>query len=91
MCGSEKITEEKLPQLPYLYAIFQETIRAYSPIAIVPLRYVCEDTELGGYFVPSGSEVDNLIISHWKSALILVNNIIIFIIMFVGSHKHLRV
>ncbi|WOH05971.1 hypothetical protein DCAR_0625394 [Daucus carota subsp. sativus] len=57
VCGSEKITEEKLPQLPYLYAIFQETIRAYSPIAIVPLRYVCEDTELGGYFVPSGSEV----------------------------------
>ncbi|XP_074352554.1 ent-kaurene oxidase-like [Apium graveolens] len=57
VCGSEKITEEKLNQLPYLYAIFQETIRAYSPLAIVPLRYVSEDTELGGYFVPSGSQV----------------------------------
>ncbi|KAK1389377.1 Ent-kaurene oxidase, chloroplastic [Heracleum sosnowskyi] len=57
VCGSDKITEEKLHQLPYLYAIFQETIRVYSPIPIIPLRYVCEDTELGGYFVPSGSEI----------------------------------
>ena len=57
MCGSEKITEEKLPQLPYLYAIFQETLRMHSPVPIIPLRYVHEDTQLGGYFVPSGSEV----------------------------------
>ncbi|KAL1813108.1 hypothetical protein ACET3Z_023173 [Daucus carota] len=57
VCGSDKITEEKLNQLPYLYAIFQETIRLYSPVPIIPMRYVSEDTELGGYFVPSGSEI----------------------------------
>ena len=57
MCGSSKITEENLHQLPYLYAIFQETLRVHSPVPIIPLRYVHEDTQLGGYFVPSGSEV----------------------------------
>lgn len=60
VCGSEKITEDKLPQLPCLYAVFQETLRVHSPVPIVPLRYVHEDTEIGGYYVPSGSEVDAL-------------------------------
>lgn len=57
MCGSDRITEEKLPHLPYLYAIFQETLRFHSPVPVIPLRYAHEDTQLGGYFVPSGSEV----------------------------------
>nr|XP_017251171.1 PREDICTED: ent-kaurene oxidase, chloroplastic-like [Daucus carota subsp. sativus] len=57
VCGSDRITEEKLPQLPYLYAIFQETLRVHSPVPIIPLRYVHEDTQIGGYFVPSGSEI----------------------------------
>ncbi|KAK1395707.1 Ent-kaurene oxidase, chloroplastic [Heracleum sosnowskyi] len=57
VCGSDKITEEKLPDLPYLYAIFQETLRVHSPVPIIPLRYVHEHTQLGGYFVPSGSEI----------------------------------
>ncbi|KAL1813107.1 hypothetical protein ACET3Z_023172 [Daucus carota] len=57
VCGSSKITEENLHQLPYLYAIFQETLRVHSPVPIIPLRYVHEDTQLGGYFVPSGSEI----------------------------------
>ncbi|XP_065880439.1 ent-kaurene oxidase [Euphorbia lathyris] len=57
VCGSEKITEEHLSQLPYLNAVFHETIRKYSPAPIVPLRYVHEDTELGGYYVPAGSEI----------------------------------
>nr|AUZ98413.1 ent-kaurene oxidase [Trachyspermum ammi] len=57
VCGSDKITEEKLPQLPYLYAIFQETLRFHSPAPVVPLRYAHEDTQLGGYFIPAGSEI----------------------------------
>ncbi|KAL8145100.1 ent-kaurene oxidase-like [Apium graveolens] len=57
VCGSDKITEEKLPHLPYLYAIFQETLRVHSPVPIIPLRYVHEHTQLGGYFVPLGSEI----------------------------------
>ncbi|KAJ4824036.1 hypothetical protein Tsubulata_007432 [Turnera subulata] len=57
VCGSEKITEEHLPQLPLLNAVFHETIRKYSPAPVIPLRYVHEDTEIGGYYVPAGSEI----------------------------------
>ncbi|KAK2965035.1 hypothetical protein RJ639_029550, partial [Escallonia herrerae] len=57
ICRSEKITEDKLCQLPYLSAIFHETIRKYSPVPVIPLRYVHEDTELGGYHIPAGSEI----------------------------------
>lgn len=51
MCGSERVTEDHLPQLPYLVALFHETMRKYSPVPVVPLRYAHEDTQLGGYFV----------------------------------------
>ncbi|WCJ35350.1 GA requiring 3 [Euphorbia peplus] len=57
VCMSEKITEEHLSKLPYLNAVFHETIRKYSPTPVVPLRYVKEDTELGGYYIPAGSEI----------------------------------
>eukprot|EP00257_Ricinus_communis_P000588 XP_002510288.2 ent-kaurene oxidase, chloroplastic [Ricinus communis] len=57
VCGSEKITEEHLSKLPYLNAVFHETIRKYSPAPVIPLRYVHEDTELGGYYIPAGSEI----------------------------------
>ncbi|KAE9458540.1 hypothetical protein C3L33_09558, partial [Rhododendron williamsianum] len=56
VCGSDKITEEKLCQLPFLSAVFHETLRKYSPAPVIPLRFAHEDTELGGYFVPAGSE-----------------------------------
>ncbi|KAL0325657.1 UNVERIFIED_CONTAM: Ent-kaurene oxidase, chloroplastic [Sesamum radiatum] len=38
VCGSNKVTEEKLCQLPYLAAIFHETLRKHSPVPILPLR-----------------------------------------------------
>ncbi|KAJ9567374.1 hypothetical protein OSB04_003340 [Centaurea solstitialis] len=57
VCGSQTITEEKLNQMPYLTAVFHETLRRHSPVAIMPLRYVHEDTELGGYHVPAGTEL----------------------------------
>ncbi|CAI9281802.1 unnamed protein product [Lactuca saligna] len=57
VCGSEKITEEKLCKMPYLSAVFHETLRVHSPAAIIPLRYVHENTELGGYHVPAGTEL----------------------------------
>lgn len=58
MCGWEKFTEDHISKLPYLGAIFHETIRKYSPAPIVPLRRVDEDTQLGGYHIPAGSQVD---------------------------------
>ncbi|XP_010530377.1 PREDICTED: ent-kaurene oxidase, chloroplastic-like [Tarenaya hassleriana] len=57
VCGGEKIKEERLPQLPYLNGIFHETLRKYSPAPLVPLRYVHEDTQIGGYHIPAGSEI----------------------------------
>ncbi|KAL3840358.1 hypothetical protein ACJIZ3_024949 [Penstemon smallii] len=57
VCGNEKLTEEKLCQLPYLSAVFHETLRKHSPVPIVPLRYVDEDAIIGGYNIPTGSEI----------------------------------
>ncbi|KAG5542221.1 hypothetical protein RHGRI_021926 [Rhododendron griersonianum] len=58
ICSSDKITEEKLCQLPYLEAVFHETLRKYTPIPIPFLRFAHEDTELGGYYIPAGTEID---------------------------------
>ena len=57
VCGSNKFTEENIAQVPYLGAVFHETLRKYSPAPIVPLRFAHEDTEIGGYFIPARSEV----------------------------------
>lgn len=57
VCGTEKVTEKKLNQLPYLSAVFHETLRRHSPAPIVPLRYVHEDTQIGGYHIPAGTEI----------------------------------
>ncbi|KAL6214632.1 hypothetical protein ACLB2K_014064 [Fragaria x ananassa] len=57
VCGSEMVTEENLSQLPYLTAVFHETLRKHSPAALVPLRYAHEDTQLGGYYIPAGTEI----------------------------------
>ncbi|CAK9150360.1 unnamed protein product [Ilex paraguariensis] len=57
VCGANKITEDILYQIPYLSAVFHETLRKYSPVPIIPLRYVHEDTQLQGYSIPAGSEI----------------------------------
>ena len=53
------MTEDCLSQMPYLLAVFHETLRKHIPVPVVPLRYVHEDTQLGGYYIPSGTEVSN--------------------------------
>ncbi|XP_050231113.1 ent-kaurene oxidase, chloroplastic-like isoform X2 [Mercurialis annua] len=57
VCGSEKIKEEHLSQLPFLNAVFHETLRKYSPVPVIPVRHAHEDTEIGGYHIPAGSEI----------------------------------
>lgn len=57
ICGNEKVTEEHLPQLPYLTAVFHETLRRHSPVPVIPVRYAHEDTQLGGYHIAAGSEI----------------------------------
>ena len=61
VCGNETVTEEHLPRLPYLNAVFQETLRRHAPVPILPPRFVHENTSLAGYDVPAGTEV---IINH---------------------------
>ncbi|KAG7603491.1 Cytochrome P450 [Arabidopsis thaliana x Arabidopsis arenosa] len=56
VCGGEKFKEEQLSQVPYLNGVFHETLRKYSPAPLVPIRYAHEDTQIGGYHVPAGSE-----------------------------------
>jgi len=57
VCGNETVTEEHLPRLPYLNAVFQETLRRHAPVPILPPRFVHENTSLAGYDVPAGTEV----------------------------------
>lgn len=78
VCGTNKVTEENISKLPYLSAIFHETLRRHSPVPVVPLRYVHEDTQLGGYFVPAGTEV--LLLSLINS--LLSTNICVFLFSF---------
>ncbi|XP_025646306.1 ent-kaurene oxidase [Arachis hypogaea] len=56
-CGNERVTEDHLAKLPYLGAVFHETLRKHSAAPIVPLRHVDEDTQIGGYHIPAGSEI----------------------------------
>ncbi|KAL6295801.1 hypothetical protein ACE6H2_003943 [Prunus campanulata] len=46
VCGSDKITEEHLSQLPYLNAVFHETLRKHSPASVALFRYAHEDTHI---------------------------------------------
>nr|UAK14967.1 cytochrome P450 701A77 [Iberis amara] len=57
VCGREKIKEEQLPQLPYINGVLHETLRKYSPAPLVPIRYAHEDTQIGGYHIPAGTEI----------------------------------
>ncbi|MCL7043100.1 hypothetical protein MKW94_023285 [Papaver nudicaule] len=57
VCGNSKYTEEHFSELPYLSAVFHETLRRHSPVPVIPLRYAHEDTQLGGYDIPAGTEI----------------------------------
>ncbi|TYI75597.1 hypothetical protein E1A91_D06G017200v1 [Gossypium mustelinum] len=52
-----QVKEENFSQIRYLDAVFHETLRKHSPAPLVPLRYVHEDTQIGGYHIPAGSEI----------------------------------
>ncbi|CAN6539460.1 unnamed protein product [Malus baccata var. baccata] len=56
-CGCDKVSEERLSQLPYLNAVFHETLRKHSPVPVALTKYVDEDTQLGGYYIPAGTQI----------------------------------
>ncbi|KAI3879039.1 hypothetical protein MKX03_019396 [Papaver bracteatum] len=50
--------QEQYSEVTYLGAVFHETLRKYPPSLIaLPLKYVHEDTQLGGYDIPAGTEI----------------------------------
>ncbi len=55
LCGRTP-TAADYPNLPYTRAVFEEAIRLYPPVAIIP-RTSLEDDELGGYNIPGGSNI----------------------------------
>ncbi|KAI3862356.1 hypothetical protein MKX03_014374 [Papaver bracteatum] len=58
VCGNNKYTEEQYSEVTYLSAVFHETLRKHPPLLVgLPLRYVHEDTQLGGYDIPAGTEI----------------------------------
>eukprot|EP01018_Ginkgo_biloba_P027726 Gb_07574 [translate_table: standard] len=57
VCGDKTVTEDDLPKLKYLNAVFHETLRKHAPVRIAPLRYVHEDVQIGGFDVPAGWQI----------------------------------
>ena len=69
VCGNKTVTEDHLPELPYLNAVFHETLRRHSPVPLVPPRFVHENTNLAGYEVPAGTEVSTTMTTHSKQSV----------------------
>ncbi|XP_068652714.1 ent-kaurene oxidase 2-like [Aristolochia californica] len=57
VCGASKASEDHLPRMPYLNAVFHELQRKHPSVSILPTRYTHEDTQIGGYHISAGSQI----------------------------------
>jgi ent-kaurene oxidase len=51
------VTEDDIPNMPYLNAVIKETLRKYPPLAVLLGRYGDKDFTLAGYDIPKGWQV----------------------------------
>ena len=59
VAGEEKkITEAEVEKMPYLAAVVKETFRRHPPSQFVLSHAATEDTELAGYKIPAGANVE---------------------------------
>src|SRR5206468_11329140 len=61
MLGGRPPTTSDLPRLRYAESIIKESMRLYPPAWNIG-RQAVSDTEIGGYYVPAGTQVD---VSQW--------------------------
>jgi cytochrome P450 len=54
--GGRVPTHEDLPELVWTRMLFEESLRLYPPVWLIPRRAVTSD-EVGGYHIPAGSDV----------------------------------
>jgi len=52
----DKLTREKLEKLQFLENVLKESLRIHSP-APVTGRVSISDVEIGGYFIPKGTQI----------------------------------
>lgn len=70
--------------------MFHETLRKHSPAPIVPPRYVHEDTQIGGYHIPAGTEVNNKSFFHYIYIYIYFQENTYICILVTDCDKYLR-
>ncbi|XP_066388008.1 trimethyltridecatetraene synthase-like [Miscanthus floridulus] len=54
--GDRLVTEADIPRLPYLEAVVKETMRVHPLAPLLTPRLSREDTSVGGYGIPAGTE-----------------------------------
>ena len=51
------VSFEKRSEMPYTVAFMEEILRFRAPTPLGVLHTATEDAELGGYFIPKGTQV----------------------------------
>jgi cytochrome P450 len=56
------VKEDDIRSMPYLSVVIKETFWKYPPIPLLPPHYVNKDTTFGGYDIPKGWQIGDILI-----------------------------